>query len=570
MGIKYFFKWIKNNFSSALTPMKNEKLSQPIDVLLIDLNGIFHSSAQKIFKYGEYKEENLLFLKPKLETYNVLQEKVFVSVCEKIQNTLEIVCPKKKLVLCTDGPAPIAKQRQQRARRFARAMESENEKTLFDSNAITPGTKFMDYLGRYIDFYIRKKISEKDVHWKDIEVIFSNEKVPGEGEHKLLNFFRKYGNKNETYCVFGMDADLIMLCLSTNHPNFYVLREEQYEPNVNFYFININEIRKSLISKLNWNLTEEKEEIKSKFSFVDNQGINDFILMCFCVGNDFLPHIPGIEINENALEIMFEIYKKIGNLYGHLSNYEFQLNPSILKKFFKLLSTHEQKIFDKKILEAEYYFENPILKKNSVVVDNVPTVNIKSYKKEYYTTKFDSYSEEKVCFSYIEGLQWVLSYYTKGISNWKWYYPYNYAPFASTLAKHCSSFKQPIYETTHPTLPFIQLLSVLPPKSNRLIPAPLCGLIAHGGLLKKYCPNKFEIDIDGMRQKWEGVVIIPSIDYEEVEKFYKQFLDYVSEADLRRNKISKSYVYRYSNSGYAFNSFYGNFDCHTSTDVIDL
>lgn len=565
MGIKYFFKWIKNNFSKALHPMKtNEKVDKSIDILLIDLNGIFHSSAQKIFKYGDFKEEKLVFLKQTFETYKVLQEKVFVNICEKIQNILEIVDPKKKLVLCIDGPAPIAKQRQQRARRFARAVESEHEKTIFDSNAITPGTKFMDYLGRYIDFFIRKKISEKAPLWKDIEVIFSNEKVPGEGEHKLLNFYRKYGSQNETYCVFGMDADLIMLCLATNSSKIFVLREEQYDPDVKFYLINIQEIRNDLVSKLDWSSKEDKNE--SKFPFIGNVGIKDFILMCFCVGNDFLPHIPGLEINENALEIMFETYKKICPLYGHLTDDQSQLCLLSLRKFFKLLSTHEQKIFDKKIIEAECYFENPILKKNTIDTK----VNLNMYKKDFYATKFSNFDLNKVCHSYIEGLQWVLSYYTKGISNWKWCYPYNYAPFCSTLAKHISSFQQPVYTETKPTLPFIQLLSVLPPKSYKLIPPPLCALIVHGGLLKKYCPNKFTIDIDGMRQRWEGIVNIPFVDYDEVEKLYLEFRDHISETDLRRNKVSKSYVYKYSNFGYAFNCYYGNLDCHVTTNFIDL
>ena len=65
--------------------------------------------------------------------------------------------------------------------------QSENTPNSFDSNSITPGTVFMDHLTKYIDWYIRKKISS-NVKWRNLEVIFSNEKVPGEGEHKVLNF----------------------------------------------------------------------------------------------------------------------------------------------------------------------------------------------------------------------------------------------------------------------------------------------------------------------------------------------------------------------------------------------
>jgi len=38
--------------------------------------------------------------------------------------------------------------------------------------------------------------------------------------------------------------------------------------------------------------------------------IDDFILLCVFVGNDFLPNLPDLHIHANALEKLFDIYKE--------------------------------------------------------------------------------------------------------------------------------------------------------------------------------------------------------------------------------------------------------------------
>ncbi len=54
MGIKYFFKWLKTNHSESIKCIDRHDNSQCIDVLLIDMNGIIHNSAQEVYGYGSF------------------------------------------------------------------------------------------------------------------------------------------------------------------------------------------------------------------------------------------------------------------------------------------------------------------------------------------------------------------------------------------------------------------------------------------------------------------------------------------------------------------------------------
>lgn len=557
MGIKYFFKWFKSNFSTNIENIKKDSaVNVNIDNLLIDMNGIFHNSAQKIYQYGNFKRMM------KVNTRNIDQTLVFRDICQSIEKIMSIVNPKKRVILCVDGPAPLSKQSQQRQRRFTSSINNDNNS--FDSNSITPGTKFMDRLTKYIDWYIKLQLSSNSPLWVDLEIIFSNEKAPGEGEHKLFNYIRKFGKNDESYCIHGLDADLIMLSLGINLEKFYLLREEQMGKDYGYYLIDIFGAKNRLIDMMRW----EESEVK----FDKELCIKDFIFMCFTVGNDFLPHIPAIEIITGGIEQMLDVYKMVCSTYGHLlENLDkgLRFRKESLQIFLGVFSQYERGVFQEKINTKGEYYPDPILEK---CVDEQGVLDIKKYRETYYKTNFPkNVSRQHICHSYLEGMQWVISYYTNGVTNWSWRYPYHYAPFSYNLASHVKSFVFPEYDATSPTKPFLQLLSVLPPKSSHLLPFPLSDILkSNTSPLSEYCPEDFIIDLSGKKNAWEGIAILPIIDYSLFENVYEKNQHLIECNDMKRNILGKTFVYKKGDKQYYIKSFYGNFMCNTETKIMDL
>jgi len=234
MGVPKFYRWISERYPKINQVITDAALLPEFDHLYLDMNGIIHGCTHPSH----------------MDISDVVPEKdMMLGIMHYLDRIItQIVRPKVSVFMAIDGVAPRAKLNQQRSRRFRSARDmaeatkeegkhakvtnadgSSTTSDLFDSNCITPGTEFMDRVSNAIKYMIRKKIKE-DPLWKSLKIIYSGHDIPGEGEHKIMQHIRDMRceegyQPNTRHCMYGQDADLIMLGLVSHEPHFTLLRE---------------------------------------------------------------------------------------------------------------------------------------------------------------------------------------------------------------------------------------------------------------------------------------------------------------------------------------------------------
>jgi 5'-3' exonuclease/20S proteasome alpha/beta subunit len=248
--------------------------------------------------------------------------------------------------------------------------DDESQGEVFDSNVITPGTPFFERCTRHIEHFIQRKLTE-DPAWQHLTIIFSSSNVPGEGEHKIMQFMREqktayqHGlpttyHPNLRHCIMGQDGDLMILGLATHEPNLVLLREqvlfdarrqavlasteeslEGYVHNPNFELLHLNVLRDYLAYEF-----ETSNVLDTPWSL--ERCIDDFVFMTFFVGNDFLPHMPALDIADEAFDLLFYTYReqrkkwlKDKTMAPYLIENGAILSGKRLEKFLSVLGSHE-------------------------------------------------------------------------------------------------------------------------------------------------------------------------------------------------------------------------------------
>ncbi|OTB04605.1 hypothetical protein M426DRAFT_38552, partial [Hypoxylon sp. CI-4A] len=413
MGIPAAFRWLSTKYPKIISPVIEDRPIEmedgsviPVDTtrpnpngeefdnLYLDMNGIVHPCSHPEDRPAPKDEEEMM-----------------LEIFRYTDRVVNMVRPRKLLMIAIDGVAPRAKMNQQRSRRFRSAQEAkekaldkeellkmvkqqnggvlpsgtleEMHKQTFDSNAITPGTPFMDILALSLRFWCAYKLNT-DPAWAKMKIIISDATVPGEGEHKIMNFVRSQRaspehDPNTRHVIYGLDADLIMLGLATHEPHFRVLREDVFfqqgkerackicgqkghdaqncrgaakekdgefdekdkaQPLKPFIWLHVSVLREYLAVEL--------DVPGLPFRFDLERAIDDWVFMCSFVGNDFLPHLPALEIRENGINTLTAIWRDNLAFMGGFVTKDGHVNLERAQYILNGLAKQEDAIFKRR------------------------------------------------------------------------------------------------------------------------------------------------------------------------------------------------------------------------------
>tara|TARA_B100001093_G_scaffold476108_1_gene502205 strand:- start:91 stop:1164 length:1074 start_codon:yes stop_codon:yes gene_type:complete len=322
MGIPSYFSYIVKNHPEIIQMFVSGEF--PIDNLYMDCNSIIYDCYHLLSE--DERGTNI--------TNNLIK-----NVITKIERYVDIVSPKKRVIVSFDGVAPVAKLEQQRTRRFKTWFQTNLTNQLskkpdpsWSTASITPGTNFMKQLNKDITSHFSKNKSNSKY---SPQIIVSTSDEPGEGEHKIFSYIRDHiDHRSQTTVIYGLDADLIMLAI--NHyplckeiylfretPEFIKSIDSNLEPNHNYLF-NIEQLTNNIV------LDMQKEINFSQTNA--NKRLYDYIFMCFLLGNDFLPHFPAINIRSGGIMKLLQHYK---NTLGSTNKFivDMEKNKIIWKNF---------------------------------------------------------------------------------------------------------------------------------------------------------------------------------------------------------------------------------------------
>nr|XP_037270592.1 5'-3' exoribonuclease 1-like [Rhipicephalus microplus] len=285
-----------------------------------------------------------------------------------------------------------------------------------------------------------------------------------------------------------------------------VATRSMYVPEeITFHLLRLSLLREYL------ELESQELKITIPFNFKMDNSIDDWVLMCFLVANDFLSHLPNLHIAHNVRLVFYQAYIDVmPSLGGYINEYG-KLNSKRFEKFLTRLSQiffqfdyenfadvqAEQKFLgskrayaeapngivqqngsppsgmektkdlDEKLSQSAQSFLSGLLEKFSHLdihdfdsdedQEGFLEMEFHQRKRDYYVNKLENSDVNKQVMqeqAHVWAIQWNLHYYYNGVQSWKWFYLHNYSPYISDIKYFQNLYMT--FELGKPFLPFQQ------------------------------------------------------------------------------------------------------------------
>ena len=522
MGVPHYFKYLVSNFSDGVI----SELDSKSIILYFDFNSIIYDAKNQIQPINDKTIYEYLIIE---KTIDLLNDKINSINLLKI-NTIYIAI---------DGVAPMAKIMQQRQRRYKSIKEKHIiteinnkyqrnlDKPSWDSNAISPGTKFMQQLTIHLTFYL----NYIKLLYPNITTILDDSSKPGEGEHKLMKHIQANINRHIEFnkVIYGLDADLIVLALLKNVPNIYLFRESSYFPfkvpdNILYLFLDVKKLR---------------DIIKYEFNITNDSHFVDYIFLTFLLGNDFIPNLFILKIQESGFEYIKKFYKKTCKKLGeNLIIENTRINYQFLQVFLgKLLKIERELLiqlnddyskwkpfinprldeYERRLVLLNYY---PYFVKTTDVIKLGKDAEWQERFYKYWLGQYDDKMLVNMTHNYCEGLEWILHYYINNeCVDWFWYYRYPIAPSIKLLCDYDGESeivfnRDPIDNSIFNAF---QMAIILPVHSHKLIPKKIRQFLGNPEYQYLF-PTDFKLLTLHKKYYHECFAVLPNIENDLYER----------------------------------------------------
>jgi hypothetical protein len=265
MGIENFSDaYLRENSDTFAYEVGTKRVS----TISFDLNAMVYVAIGKVEGMQSHFMPDFGPGRSHVTFWDIFKDHLYVSL-EKVMRQFP---PEDAVYFAFDGPTPVGKVKQQRERRFSDVAGY--------GAYIVPGSRFMIDLHNVMEKEIIPRLRKKNL--LPPVTLYSSCFEPGEGEHKIMDYYRHLVNASSEakdeggiHCLMSPDADIVMLAMASPLQNIVFLRHNE----------GFDTKGKRYLSIKYFDIELAKKHVLEKHQLTPEE----FIYLFLFFGNDFLP-----------------------------------------------------------------------------------------------------------------------------------------------------------------------------------------------------------------------------------------------------------------------------------------